>query len=137
MIKTSAFLILIALRLMYQPSAAQQDIPAFSGQQQAKAAAKHSPVTLISVSGFSKNNKTVLEWVVGDNQTADLFEVEKSDDGKEFKLAAIVFGSDTPEKASYSFFEPTGKQKQLYRVKLVSKNKKAVYSPVVEITPGV
>ena len=106
MIKTSALLILIALRLMYQPSAAQQDIPAFSGQQEAIAAAKHSPVTLISVSGFSKNNKTVVEWVVGDNQTADLFEVEKSDDGKEFKLAAIVFGSDTPEKAALYKTEP-------------------------------
>ena len=59
MIKTSALLILIALRLMYQPSAAQQDIPAFSGQQEAIAAAKHSPVTLISVSGFSKNNPVI------------------------------------------------------------------------------
>ena len=137
MIKTSALIILLALRLMYQPSAEQQELPAFSGQQEAIAAAKNSPVTLISVSGFSKNNKTVLEWVVGDNQTADLFEVEKSDDGKAFKLAAIVFGSDTPEKASYTFFELAGKQKQLYRVKLVNKNKKAVYSPVVEITPGV
>ena len=137
MIKTSALIILLALRLMYQPSAEQQELPAFSGQQEAIAAAKNSPVTLISVSGFSKNNKTVLEWVVGDNQTADLFEVEKSDDGKAFKLAAIVFGTDTPEKASYTFFEPTDKQKQLYRVKLVNKNKKAVYSPVVEITAGV
>ena len=42
MIKTSALLILIALRLMYQPSAAQQDIPAFSGQQEAIAAANNA-----------------------------------------------------------------------------------------------
>jgi len=137
MIKTSALIILLALRLYYQPSAVQQDIPAFSSQQKAIAAASNNPVTLISVSGFTKNNKTVLEWVVGDNQTADLFEVEKSNDGKEYKLAAIVFGSDLPEKASYSFFEKAGSKKQLYRVKLVSKNKNATYSPVVEITPGV
>lgn len=137
MIKTSVLVILIALRVIYQPSAAQEGISPFASQPTALSATQQiMPAKLIRFSGFSKNNKTVLEWVIDENETADLFEVEKSSDGKNYSLAAIVFGSDTPSTNSYSFYEKAGNSKLLYRVKIVNKNKTAVYTPVVEINPG-
>lgn len=137
MIKTSVLVILIALRVIYQPSAAQQGYSPFASQPTSTQASKQvTPAQLIRISGFTQNNKTILEWVIAENETADLFEVEKSTDGKNYRLAAIVFGSDTPSTNSYSFFEKSGQDRLLYRVKIVNKNKTATYTPVVEINPG-
>lgn len=138
MIKTAAFILIIGLRLFYQPSKAQQDIAPFTSHSTAHAASVHIiPVKLIHFTGSVRDNKTQLEWVVEENETAGSFEVEKSTDGQHYSLAAIVFGNDQPQKTYYRFFEKANNQKTLYRIKLVNKNKTALYSPVLEIMPGV
>ncbi len=75
--------------------------------------------------------------MVGENETADQFEVEKSTDGKTFTLTALVFGTDKPETDKYQFYEKAGDQKILYRIKLINKNRSIEYSDVIEINPAV
>ena len=138
MTKFTAFIIIVALRIVFHPSDAQSTIPPFASPTQLPASGiPFAPAKLISISGSISNHKVILNWVVGENETADKFEVEKSTNGKNFTLAALVFGTDKAETANYSFFEKAGSEKILYRIKLISKNRQAEYSAVIEINPNV
>jgi hypothetical protein len=138
MIRTAVFLIIIALRIFYQPDDAQASIAPFASHPlHSSAVLFSSSAKLISFTGHSKNNKVILEWLIAGNEAADQFEIEKSTDGTNYSLAALVFGTDMPETGKYSFYEKAGKQKTLYRIKMIHKNKKAEYSPIVEVGPTV
>lgn len=78
----------------------------------------------------------MLNWSVGENETADQFIVEKSTDGIKYSAAALVFGSDKPATDNYEYYEKAGNRKVSYRIKLVNKNNKTEYSEVVEIDPA-
>lgn len=78
----------------------------------------------------------MLNWTVGENETAERFEIEKSSDGKNFTLAALVFGTDKPETGNYRFYEKAGSKKIIYRIKLINKNRETHYSTIVEINPN-
>lgn len=129
-----ALLSILALRLFYQPSAAETITPfaspapppPFVAVQQAKLLQFNATVT---------GTRITLDWTVLENESAELFEVERSTDGKTFHLAALVLGTDKPTTDSYRFYEKAGNQKVLYRIKLVNKNKEAEYSTVVETGP--
>ncbi|MBL7729712.1 MAG: hypothetical protein JNM88_00925 [Chitinophagaceae bacterium] len=129
------FIGILALRLSYQPSSASQTPLPFASPEPVTVSA-NNPARLIEFNGTINNNKVVLNWIVAENETADQFEVEKSTDGVNFKLTALVFGTDKPAKDNYAFFEKAGNQKVLYRIKIIDKNKKAAYSPIVEINPA-
>jgi hypothetical protein len=138
MTKFTAFVIVIALRIGYHPFNTQNNIAPFASPSLRSASTTSvAPAKLISISGSISNDKVILNWVVGANETADKFEVEKSTDGKTFIMAALVFGTDKTENDNYMFYEKAGKQKVLYRIKLINKNQQAAYSDVVEINPGV
>ena len=138
MTKFIAFIIIIALRIIYHPSIAQSGIAPFASPTQLTASTNSfSNPRLISIEGSIRNKKVVLTWVVGQNETADQFEVEKSVDGKNFTLAALVFGTDKPETGHYLFYEKAGNKKVLYRIKIINKNHQAEYSDVIEINPNV
>jgi len=145
MTKLTAFVIIISLRIIYHPSSVQPDglVPF------ASPVAHHSislasplststlPARLLRIEGSIIDHKVILNWVVGENETADQFEVEKSTDGKNFIMAALVFGTDKRESDNYQFYEKAVNQKVSYRIKLINKNRKTEYSPVVEINPNV
>jgi hypothetical protein len=95
-----------------------------------------SPIKLISFRGSLDNNKILLQWVIGENETADQFEIERSADGKNFVMAALVFGTDKPETADYLFYEKAGTEKISYRIKIIDKKGKAVYSDILVIDPA-
>lgn len=111
------------------PSNGQQHISPFTSitttpQNNAKIA---------SIEAIISCNKTTINWKVEDNQLADLFELEKSADGKNFSMAALIFGTDKQETGNYEFYEKTGKNSTVfYRIKLVNKNKKAEFSQIVQ-----
>ncbi|MBL7747816.1 MAG: hypothetical protein JNM19_10340 [Chitinophagaceae bacterium] len=138
MIKYTLFALLLTLRLFYQPSATATSPAAFAASPEpSPLPVLHKiPATVLEFKGTVKNNKVILNWVVDENETADLFEVEKSTDGVNFNLAALVFGTDKPAIDTYEFYEKAGNQKMMYRIKIVNKNKKAVYSAVVAINPA-
>lgn len=137
MVKSVAFLIIIAARLVYQPVATNEQNAPFASHRPLPAATISHPAKLISFNGVIRNNKVILDWTVGDNKTASLFEVERSEDGTNFKTAALVFGNDIPYTGNYQFYEKAGAEKLMYRIKLVNKDRSAGYSPVIEIKPGV
>ena len=136
MIKLIAFITIIALRIFYQPSSAQTNIAPFASPAPLPTTTRSiAPAKFISIDGRKSNHHVILNWTVGQNETADQFEVEKSSDGKLFSMAALVFGTDETETGTYRFSEKTGKKKMFYRIKLINKNQETIYSTVVEINP--
>ncbi len=138
MIKYAAFIFILALRILYHPLNAKSDIPPFASPSPLPNTTNvASPAKVISIDGSISSNKVILNWVVGENETADQMEVEKCTDGKNFTMAALVFGTDKPVTEKYQFYEKAGNQRTLYRIKLINKNRQAEYSAVVEINPNV
>ena len=88
---------------------------------------------LISFKASRIHNKILLQWVMRENETTDQFEIEKSTDGKNFILTAIIFGTDKPEIDSYEFYDNVKKEKIFYRLKIIGKNKQVTYSDILVI----
>jgi hypothetical protein len=138
MTKFAAFIIIVALRIAYQPSNAQPGITPFANPSSlSSGTALLHPAKLIRFNGNVSNNRVFLQWEVTENETADQFEVEKSTDGKNFTLAALVFGTDKPERGSYWFYEKANNKKFYYRIKAINKDRQAEYSAVIEINPNI
>jgi hypothetical protein len=112
-------LVLIALSLSPARSIAQSSI--------------HAAVRLVNFKATVDNNKVMLQWEATDNGNAYQFEVEKSYDGRNFAMTALVFGTDKTDTDQYMFYEKAGDKKVSYRIKVISKDKQAVYSEVIVI----
>jgi hypothetical protein len=127
---------IVALRIVYNPSPAQTVIAPFASPAPITTSTISAlPAKLVRIDGSISNNKMILNWAVEKNETADMFEVEKSSDGKNFSMAALVFGTDKAETGIYQFFERAAKQRMYYRIKLIDKNGQAAYSDIVTINP--
>jgi hypothetical protein len=127
MTKFYAFVVIMALRVFYQPGNNPSQIAAFSNP---------SPAKLVSLKAAVQKQKVFLKWSVSENETADQFTIEKSIDGKNFQVAALAFGSDKPGTILYEFYEKAGNQKTSYRIKLINKDRKEEYSEVVTVNPS-
>jgi len=135
MTKYSTLLITIVLSLFYTPLFAHNrtpfTTPSFPPIEQSEPIAQ--------VTGFKGNlagNKIILQWTVKENETVNQFEVQKSTDGKNFKMTALVFGTDKPESDNYEFYEKAFSKKVSYRIKLINNDQKTEYSPVIVINPN-
>ena len=93
------------------------------------------PAKVISINGKINDGKILLNWVVSQNENAAQFEVEKSLDGKNFTMAALVFGTDKTATDNYLFYEKSGKKKTLYRIKIINKDQTVDYSSIIQIDP--
>jgi hypothetical protein len=127
---------IVALRIIYNPSPEQTVIAPFASPSTVTTSTTAPPAKLVRIDGSISNNKVILNWAVEKNETADMFEVEKSSDGKKFSMAALVFGTDKAETGIYQFFERAAKQRMFYRIKLIDKNGQAAYSDIVTINPA-
>ena len=78
-----------------------------------------------------KNEKLMISWSTEENEKTNRFELEKSKDGKQFSLAAIVFGTDKKDSDDYMFYEKASKKKIFYRVKIIQNDGTVDYSPIV------
>ena len=78
-----------------------------------------------------KNEKLMISWSTEENEKTNRFELEKSKDGKQFSLAAIVFGTDKKDTDNYMFYEKASKKKAFYRVKIIQNDGSVGYSPIV------
>lgn len=135
MTKFIALIIIMALRLGYHPAPATTDNTPFASLQVHSETTNQQPklLNIISITGSVINNKVILDWQVGQNEKADQILVEKSTDGINFKVAALVFTSEKTDKENYQFYEKAGNGKWLYRVLLIGKDQQTIYSPLVEI----
>ncbi len=131
MTKFSTLLITLVLGLFYMPSFARPLAPfttPSSFHQTTEPLAK-----LTGFNGSLAGNKIILRWAVKENETADQFEVQKSTDGKNFVMAALVFGTDKPESGNYEFYEKAISKKVMYRIKLINKDQRTEYSSIIAI----
>ena len=71
MIKTAAFVIIIALRLIYQPTESQQRNAPFSCSKPITTTAHTNiPATFIGITGIKISNWIIQKWIIGVNQDA-------------------------------------------------------------------
>lgn len=91
------------------------------------------PVKLISFTGNKNNNgRITLQWMVADNQDAEYYEIEKSNNGRDFSKVTMIVPTDKSGNEVYSFSEtPSATGKLMYRLKLVDKSGVVDYSRIV------
>lgn len=98
---------------------------------------QHLPFTSNSTPAVAEWKVTVqdqklrFDWKIDNNLSVDLIEVEQSTDGKNFAMAALVFGTDTESNNQYTFPGKKPEQKTWYRLKVVAKDKKTSYTEPV------
>ena len=134
MIKYTALVIIVALRLMYHPSYQQSAAPFTTPSIISASPVKTGLLQTAKLSSLEAKlfgPKVLLQWATSQNETADQFEVEKSDDGKNFVMAALVFGTDKNETDNYQYYEKATGKEMVYRIKLLTKEKKVEYSNIV------
>ena len=112
------------MRIVFHPSIAQTEINPFGSLPSfPQATTTLSTAKFISLEGKIIDEKVKLIWNISENETADKFEIEKSVDGKNFSMAALVFGTDKMNSDQYQFYEKVNSGKILYRIKQINKNK--------------
>jgi hypothetical protein len=113
-------------------SAAQQEHPSFATVSPSSSTAGEGQSPAIVEFTYSKKDKKItLNWVADKNQDMNMFEIEKSNDGNSFKMAALVFGTERPGNENYQFFEKAVSKKVYYRIKMIGKDNKVQYSQVL------
>ena len=90
------------------------------------------PIHLKSFQGLLKNDKVQLHWSVADNESGNFFEVQKSNDGREFKTIAIVNTTQTTGDEVYTYSDDL-QASAYYRLKLVNKSSTGIYSAILFI----
>jgi hypothetical protein len=132
--KLTVLIIIVSLRILFHPGTALASPAPFTNHSAFYSTDISNSARVISVSANVVGDKIFLNWVVSENETVDMFEVEKSTDGRHFRTAALVFGTDNAFTANYLFYENAGPQRFVYRIKLINKDKKTAYSPVFKIS---
>lgn len=93
------------------------------------------PVKLLQFTGVRKSGFSQLDWAISRESNASLFDIERSDDGRNFsKIGAVLASSGT----SYGFndYLPV-KGNAWYRLRIVDRNNAVTYSTVVMVTDRV
>ena len=96
--------------------------------------AQQQKINIINFNVVKNQNKVDINWSTDKSVTANYFEVEKSNDGKNFKTVAYVLGPD-PSKTDcdcYGCFDKitTNSKESYYRLKHVDSNGIVEFSEV-------
>ena len=89
------------------------------------------PVKLLNFQGNLSKTQAQLNWTVAENETGNYFEVERSNDGKNFTTVAVV--STTQKQGNESYMYSEALVTAYYRLRIVNKDKSASYSKVLLI----
>lgn len=136
MTKTIALVLIIALRLAYQPAKANKSVVHFAIRQSIAATAKPAHTRLIGTSAIKINNNIILKWFFGENKSAWCFVVEKSNGGNRFSLAALVLETDKTGTDIDRLSLKAGHQRGMKRIKYTGKDYTTAYSLVTTIHPN-
>jgi hypothetical protein len=93
-------------------------------------------VNLMSFSGISSGNNNLLYWSAANETNAERFELEYSPDGQRFNKAGDILAAGTTNtRTDYSFTHLNpGAGKLYYRLKIVDRDEKFVYSKIIVLT---
>jgi hypothetical protein len=104
---------------------------AFSTNAQKVASAK---INITSFQVVKEQNKVAIKWATDKTSPTNYFEVERSNDGKNFKTVAYVLGADPTQtdcECFGCFDKITGKSKEsYYRLKHVNTNGNVQFSEI-------
>lgn len=79
-------------------------------------------------------------WTIANNRAAKSFEVEKSTNGKDFKIIAVLIATEKFGTESYTYADTaTGADKIMYRLRILNKSQHDFYSRIIlvraKVTP--
>ena len=97
------------------------------------------PLKLISFTGKLVNNIAYLDWVISSAANNDRFEIERSpaDLLSWAKTGTVVSAGNITGNMQYQFIDgATGNIKWLYRLKMIDKDGRYTYSPVILLQGG-
>ena len=90
------------------------------------------PVELLSFNAKAQQNGIELSWTTAEEINLKGYEIERSEDGKNFKTIDFVSSKTQNGKTDYSFLDPSVKQNFIYfyRLRMVDYDGKFNHSPV-------
>lgn len=87
-------------------------------------------ISNFSASSTNSNNR--LNWVIANNRAVNSFEVEKSTDGKDFKVIAVLLATEKFGTENYTYADTgTGADKAMYRLRILNKSQHDFYSRII------
>ncbi|HEU4607750.1 MAG TPA: hypothetical protein VFS31_06545, partial [Chitinophagaceae bacterium] len=89
---------------------------------------------VLKIAGVSTDDRTVLNWMAPSDQNCSYYEVQKSDDGRDFENIALLMRASNSGQLNYQYTDPAGIQKGeevYYRIVAVLPGQKQVYSNIV------
>ncbi len=90
---------------------------------------------VIDASLSEKDNNVLVGWKSEHNQLIDYFEVQRNENGGEFKTIGFVMSSDNPSTEKYEFKDKITIRdiESTYRIKVINRDKIITYSDVKKI----
>ena len=83
-------------------------------------------------SAASTDSCNRVSWTIANNRAANSFEVEKSTDGKNFKVIAVLKATEKFGTENYTYTDTaTGADKIMYRLRILIKNQHDFYSRII------
>ncbi len=97
------------------------------------------PLHLLTFTAKKANNTNLLNWTTAQEVNTDLFEIERSYNGREFNKIGVVKANGMNGQYSYTDNNPTTTpnskpQTIFYRLKMLDKDGKFEYSPIRQLT---
>lgn len=89
------------------------------------------PVTFQTVNAERKNNQTVINWTMANQENAAHYEIEGSIDGRQFNPMAQIMVSGSNQYRWVSRDVPV--QQEFYRIKAVESNGHWIYSDIMRV----
>ena len=100
------------------------------GNQKLKAQLDMAFITDFSAASMNSFNR--LNWTIEKNDGVNSFQLERSTNGKDFKVIAIVMATEKFSTESYSYVDTVSSpDKIMYRLKVVSKTQHSYYSKIL------
>jgi hypothetical protein len=93
------------------------------------------PALVYNFSINSNTNSAIrLAWTVANNEVANNFEVERSQNGKDFNTVAAIMATEKTSTENYTYADTQkNNDKVMYRLKLISKSHRSYYSKIITV----
>ena len=92
------------------------------------------PITLISFNATRENNAVLLTWVTSEETNSNHFEIQKSNNGTDWKaITTVGAAKESNQKKTYTFTDLTSFNKTFYRLKMVDLDDSYAFSRIREI----
>jgi hypothetical protein len=101
------------------------DITAFNGV--------FLPVSLKHFTGWIAPESNILRWSTAEEMTGTIYEIERSDDGINFRIIGVVEGIHNSNSPDYNYEDRRFNGTDFYRLKVIGANGKSFYSNIIQV----